>query len=89
MAAGEVKYDNYKPTDDQERITSFGMNGLECLDYIKKSSKSVVWLNPIFQKERKSRDTSGSLSMIKGKIPMYDLTVGGIEDAVQFLMRKK
>ncbi|MDR0606960.1 MAG: hypothetical protein LBG52_01095 [Candidatus Peribacteria bacterium] len=90
MARRELQYDNYEPKNNQERVVSFGMDGLDCLDYIKKMSKSVVWLNPIFQKERTNRSrTSTSLSIIQEEIPMYDLTVGGIEDAVKFLMKKK
>jgi len=88
MAKYEIDEDGYPPNNNEKKIDQYEMSWIECLNYIKKKSKSVVWLNPIFKKEREFRDNSWSIKTIKDVIPMYDLTVGGIEDAIKFLIKK-
>jgi uncharacterized protein with von Willebrand factor type A (vWA) domain len=87
MSYSELEGDNWPPNGNDERVKKFGMGGEECLNFIKKKADSVVWINPIFQKEWEDRDYSGTIKAISKAIPMYDLTVGGVEDAIKNLMK--
>ncbi len=89
MSDSEFKYDCWEPSDNNRRLSKFSMGGEESLKFIKKKANSVVWINPIFKKEWERRDDSGSIADIKNIIPMYDLTIGGVEDAIKKLMQKK
>jgi uncharacterized protein with von Willebrand factor type A (vWA) domain len=64
------------------------MGGDECLQFIKRKSDSVVWINPVFRREWEDRDDSGTIQAASDIIPMHDLTVGGVEDAIKSLMKK-
>src|SRR3990167_1638083 len=55
---------------------------------VKKRADSVVWINPVFKKEWEERDDSGTIHAAKNIVPMHDLTVGGVEDAIKELMKK-
>lgn len=88
MSYSEFEADLWKPSDNEERIKKYGMNGKDCLRFIKKTANSVVWINPIFKKDWRSSDASGTLQAAQSIIPMYDLTVGGIEDAVKDLIKQ-
>lgn len=88
MSYSEFESDEWPPDKNDDRIERFEMGGDECLEYIEKKSDSAVWINPVFKKEWKERDDSGSINAIKNIIPMHDLTVGGVEDAVKKLMKK-
>ena len=88
MSEPEVYEDMRVPTNNEEKIKQYGMWWEECLNYIKNKSNSIVWLNPIFKKDWSNADDSWSISKISSMIPMYDLTVWGIENAISFLMRK-
>jgi uncharacterized protein with von Willebrand factor type A (vWA) domain len=89
MSYSEFKDDEWSPEENEERIKKFGMGGEECLKFIKKKANSVIWINPVFKKEWKARDDSGTIQAINKVIPMYDLTVGGVEDAIKDLMKSK
>lgn len=88
MSYSEFEEDCCPPSDNNERIKKFGMDGDDCLKFIKKKSDSVVWINPVFAKEWEDRDDSGTIEAISDIIPMHDLTVGGVEDAIKKLMKK-
>lgn len=88
MSYSEFEGDGWPPSGNNERIRKFGMGGEECLQYIQKHSDSAVWINPAFKKEWQERDDSGTINAARSIIPMYDLTVGGVEDAVKELMKK-
>ena len=88
MSYSELRGDGWPPSGNNERVKKFGMGGEECLRFIKKKSNSVVWINPILKKEWKNRDDSGTIKTIGQTIPMHDLTVGGVEDAIKDLMKK-
>ena len=88
MSYSEFKSDGWPPNGNDERVEKFGMGGEECLEFIKKKADSVVWINPIFQKEWESHDDSGTIHAVSKIIPMHDLTVGGMEDAIKDLMKK-
>jgi uncharacterized protein with von Willebrand factor type A (vWA) domain len=88
MSYSEFVRDSWPPSGNEKRIEQFGMGGEECLSFIKRKAAAVVWINPIFQKEWEERDNSGTIHAAKAIIPMHDLTVGGVEDAIKELMKK-
>lgn len=88
MSYSEFEGDNWAPSNNKERVEKFGMDGDECLNFIKKKSDSVVWINPVFQKEWEGHDDSGTINAVNKIIPMHDLTIGGVEDAIKDLMKK-
>lgn len=88
MSYSEFEGDGWPPSGNDERVEKFGMGGEECLKFIKKKVDAVVWINPVFQKEWEERDDSGTIHAANNIIPMHDLTVGGVEDAIKELMRK-
>lgn len=88
MSYSEFKGDGWPPSGNDERVEKFGMGGEECLNFIKKKADSVVWISPIFQKEWEDRDDSGTIQAVRKIIPIHDLTVGGVEDAIKDLMKK-
>jgi len=87
MSYSEFEGDGWPPNDNEKRVEQFGMGGDKCLEFIKKKADSVVWINPVFQKEWDERDDSGTIHAAKNIIPMHDLTVGGVEDAIKELMK--
>ncbi len=89
MSYSEFESDGWPPSGNDERVEKFGMRGDECLNFIKKKADSVVWINPVFAKEWQERDDSGTIEAISDIVPMHDLTVGGVEDAIKELMKKK
>lgn len=88
MSEYEFEDDGWPPEDNEDRVEKYGMSGKDCLFYIKRNSENCVWVNPVFKKEWQERDRSGTISEASDIIPMYDLTVGGIEDAIKKLMEK-
>lgn len=88
MSYSEFEGDGWPPSDNNERVERFGMGGEKCLNFIKKKADAVVWINPVFQKEWKTRDNSRTIRAARRIIPMHDLTVGGVEDAIKELMKK-
>jgi uncharacterized protein with von Willebrand factor type A (vWA) domain len=88
MSYSEFEGDGWPPRGNDERVEKFGMGGEECLNFIKKKADSVVWISPVFQKEWENRDDSGTIHAVSEVIPMHDLTVGGVEDAIKDLMKK-
>lgn len=94
MAYSEVERDNYPPSGNKEKIKRYGMGGMECLSYIKKNSDNVVWINPMFKSSwyydsyYDEYNTDNSVGRISEIIPMYDLSVGGVQDAIADLMKK-
>ncbi|MFW0871216.1 MAG: hypothetical protein ACKKL4_02055 [Patescibacteria group bacterium] len=88
MSYSEFEGDGWPPSGNDERVEKFGMGGDECLNFIKKKADSVVWINPVFAKEWEERDDSGTIGAISEIVPMHDLTVGGVEDAIKELMKK-
>ncbi len=89
MSYSEFEDDCWPPSNNNERVKNFGMRGDKCLKFIKKKADSVVWINPVFAREWEERDDSGSIEAISDIISMHDLTVGGVEDAIKELMKKK
>lgn len=88
MSYSEFEHDEWPPEGNEERVQRFGMNGSKSLKFIKRKAESVVWVNPVFSKEWEERDDSGTITSIGDIIPMHDLTVGGVEDAVRTLMKR-
>ena len=88
MSYSEFEGDGWPPSGNDERVRQFSMGGDECLSFIKKRADSVVWINPVFKKEWEERDDSGTIHAAKSIVPMHDLTVGGVEDAIKELMKK-
>lgn len=88
MSDSEFKYDQWEPMNNKERVSKYSMSGVECLNYIKRKADNVVWINPIFEKEWKRDDDSGTIGAVGKIIKMHDLTIGGVEDAVKDLMKK-
>ncbi len=94
MAYSEIEKDNYPPSGNEEKIARYGMKGTECLSYIKRNSDNVVWINPMFKSSwyydpyYDEYNTDNSVGRISEIIPMYDLSVGGVQDAIADLMKK-
>jgi uncharacterized protein with von Willebrand factor type A (vWA) domain len=94
MDESEVEYDNYPPSGNEEKIRRYGMDGLDCLQYIKRNSENVVWINPMFKSSwyydsyNDDYDTDNSIGQISDVIQMYDLSIGGVQDAIADLMKK-
>lgn len=88
MSYSEFEGDGWPPRGNDDRVERFGMGGDECLQFIKRKSDSVVWINPVFRKQWEDRDDSGTIQAVGDIIPMQDLTVGGVEDAIKTLMKK-
>jgi len=59
------------------------------LTFIKKKANSIVWISLVFQKEWADHDDSGTIQAVGKIVPIHDLTVGGAEDAIKYLMKKK
>ena len=89
MAENEMYDDLWEPRYNEEKVKAYGMDGVDCLKMIKRRSKSVVWINPIFRRDWDEYDDSETIWAISQEIPMHDLTVGGVKDAVKQLMRKR
>lgn len=62
-----------------------GRPSIERLRFIARTFKHCVWLNPVPQRYWKGTPTIAAIASI---IPMYELTLDGIEQAVVQLMRK-
>jgi len=88
MSYSEFEGDGWPPRGNDDRVDRFGMGGDDCLKLIKKKSDSVVWINPVFRREWEDRDDSGTIQAARDIIPMHDLTVGGVEDAIKGLMKR-
>ena len=88
MSYSEFESDHWPPDDNEERVKKFGMGGEETLKFIKRKADSVVWINPVFENEWEEQDDSETTKEIGDIIPMYDLTIGGVEDSIRELMKK-
>ncbi|TAL50300.1 hypothetical protein EPN81_03145 [Patescibacteria group bacterium] len=88
MSATEFEQDNWPPRDNEEGVRKFGMSGSDCLRWIEHRADSAVWVNPIFKKEWDERDGSGTIASAKEIVPMHDLSVGGVQDAIKELMKR-
>jgi uncharacterized protein with von Willebrand factor type A (vWA) domain len=62
-----------------------GKPSFERLQFIAKVFPHSVWLNPVLAKEWQYTET---IQMINDIIPMYELTLEGLEEAVTSIMRK-
>ncbi len=47
---------------------------------------STVWINPILERQRADMDNSGTIDDLERLFPTYELTLNGLEQAVQKLM---
>ena len=63
-----------------------GYTGLENFEALTETFDSTVWINPILEKNREEVDNSGTISDVAKILPMYDLSLKGIELAVKKLM---
>ncbi len=88
MSATEFRQDQWEPRGNEDRVKKFGMAGDECLRWIEHRADSAVWVNPIFKKEWDGRDGSGTIAAAKEIMPMHDLSVGGVQDAIKELMKR-
>jgi uncharacterized protein with von Willebrand factor type A (vWA) domain len=62
-----------------------GRPSIECLGYLARTFKHCVWLNPT---PRDRWNYTRTIGLIAGIIPMFELTIDGLEKAVAHLMRK-
>lgn len=88
MSATEFGQDQWPPRGNETRVEKFGMTGDDCLRWIEHRADSAVWVNPVFKKEWGERDGSGTIAAAKEIMPMHDLSVGGVQDAIKELMKK-
>jgi uncharacterized protein with von Willebrand factor type A (vWA) domain len=73
-------------------MANFEYNGTSAevsFQHIKDRFDSVVWINPIPEKEQSKWDDSGTIAAIRNVFSMHDLTLAGIEKAVTELMREQ
>ena len=88
MADFELKKDAYASRLNQDDVRAFTMSGDDCLRWIVKKSGKAVWVNPIFRKDwEKNRHRSGTIFTVGNIVPMFDLSAGGLEDAVKELIK--
>lgn len=89
MSYSELNWDGWSPQKNDKRLKNFSVRGTDCLNFIKKKAGSAVWINPFFKSEWEEGDkTPYSLESIARIIDMYDLSIGGVEDAVKKLVTK-
>jgi uncharacterized protein with von Willebrand factor type A (vWA) domain len=62
-----------------------GRPSISCLRFIASVFRYSVWLNPVPRREWAYTPTIGTIA---GIFPMFELSVDGLEQAVQWLMRK-
>ena len=62
-----------------------GRPSIECLDYLARTFRHCVWLNPT---PRDRWAYTRTIGLIAGIIPMFGLTIDGLEKAVAHLMAK-
>lgn len=62
--------------------------GIEWLRLIKKRYPATIWLNPLHSKLWTSYYASRTLRIIKEELPMYHLSVTGLEAGIKELLRK-
>ncbi len=88
MSYAEFDEDRWKPKNNNKLIESLAMTGTDCLNWIRRKVSNVVWVNPVLKKEWDKRDRSNTIKNIRDIIPMHDLSVGGVQDAIGSLMKK-
>jgi len=62
-----------------------GRPSIERLQFLADTFRHSVWLNPL---PRSSWNYTRTIALIAGIFPMFELSVDGLEKAVQYLMRK-
>jgi uncharacterized protein with von Willebrand factor type A (vWA) domain len=62
--------------------------GLAWLRDLKKKFKSSVWLNPIPQRYWSYSFTTTTIDIVRGVFPMFELTLDGIDAAIERLLKK-
>ncbi len=88
MGDWEFKEDRFAQYNNQEQVRQFGIPGDDCLRWIMHRAEHAVWVNPIFRSEWEGeRNNSGTISAVRDIVPMYDLSVGGLQDAVKELIK--
>jgi len=60
----------------------YARSGYENFAALRERFPHIVWLNPVLAKDRKKIDGSGTIEEVERIIPMYDLTLRGIDLAV-------
>jgi len=63
-------------------------SGIDSFKQLQKNFDHVVWINPIKEVEHDKWDESGTIAEIKKIFPMYDMTLRGLEGAVQKLIQE-
>ena len=62
--------------------------GIYWLRAVKKHYPAVIWLNPLHHKLWEDYYSARSLRFIKEELPMFPLTVNGLEDGIKELLKK-
>ncbi len=62
-----------------------GMPSIECLQFLAKAFPKSVWLNPVSASMWEYTRTIGEIRQV---FPMFELTIDGLEEAVNYLMQK-
>lgn len=86
--SGSEFYSEMWPKGERKAYEKMMMSGEESLRYLKRHSNAAVWINPVFKHDWKESDSSGTIAAAREIIPMHDLSVGGVQDAIKELMKK-
>lgn len=82
-------YDIYKNDGKQSSSNTYGrQSGYKNFQALADHFESIVWVNPILEREHARADGSGTIADVKKLLPMYDLTLRGLERAVTRLMEE-
>jgi uncharacterized protein with von Willebrand factor type A (vWA) domain len=87
MSADEFDSEMW-PVGNREQYAKMMMSGRDSLQYIERHSDAAVWINPVFKRDWEESDGSGTIAAAKEIIPMHDLSVGGVQDAIRELMKR-
>ncbi len=83
--APEELYD----VDGNYRGPNSGMSGYEWMQYINRFYKKIVWLNPKYHPSTNGAHWMESERALAELIHMYQLTVDGLKESIQYLMAPK
>ncbi len=88
IIVGDASMAPYELMSSDGSIYTFERSGrpsVERLKYLADTFVHTVWLNPV---ERRSWDYTHSIAVIRNIFPMFELSLDGLEKAVQHLMQK-
>lgn len=80
-------HDSYNGMYQKQRGGCYGRTGYQNFEALKKRFPNIVWINPIHQTTIRTMREPGTIRDIQALLPMHDLSLQGIEEAVTQLLR--